>query len=528
MSVLTAKPSSEPGANFEYLSHRPVVIGGKGGAASKGASNGFVEYRFTHADILALPRVVGSKSAALAELLPAIQCLGRRPAGSFRNLSELYTSLVPPTAAGPSTQAIGVLRNFFLDVVDRRLQSLYRQYFAAHPPPARALHDQKVAALEAVRADAQDIVGSYDWHWLADWLELERIGETAGSCVRRLSNLAFDVNRVNFRFTYHCNIACRHCYNSSGPHLKAQRIRLEPMLAIVAQMPGVGIGHLNLTGGEPFLYPDHLTALIAAGRAAGLHGISINTNGYWAVNAEHARRTLERLSAAGFMQGPADHLQVSAGVYHQEFVEFACVLTLARSYHAMFGKPLVVDFERAPAGADVTERVRQEVRDAGLADRIDLHFRHVAPLGRGKELDGIAMRPIRTSCDSIDQIAFDPDGAVRPCCGLNNENHGVIVGKLKDHSLMDLVKHMQNDPILQFLAGNSMDKIFDYLDKPKNPNGYSATCHLCQDALGDLHDKEQLHGKLFSCQKFYPFWFRLPEQDGAIFFTTDGASRGFD
>jgi organic radical activating enzyme len=303
----------------------------------------------------------------------------------------LYASLDKST---PSNRAIFVLQRLFLQVVDRRLQSLYRQYFAVHAPPAPARHAQKIASLEAVRADAQNIVDSYDWSWLVDWLELERVGETAESTVSRLSNFAFPIGRVNFRFTYHCNITCRHCYNSSGPRLKAQRIALEPMLAMVAQMPSVGIRHLNLTGGEPFLYPQHLTALIAAGRAAKLRGISICTNGYWALNAERTDRMLERLSAAGFMQGPDDHLKVSSGVYHQEFVAFDRVLTLAQLYYAMFGKSLRVDFELAPGrGLEASEQVQRQVTDAGLAERIHFTFRHVAPLGRGKELAGSARVP---------------------------------------------------------------------------------------------------------------------------------------
>jgi len=378
-----------------------------------------------------------------------------------------------------------------------------------HPPPAHANHNDKIASLEPTHVEAQAIVDSCDWGWLTGWLQLKRFGEDAESCVRRLSNFAFRIRRVNFRFTYHCNIACRHCYNSSGPDLKAQRIPLDPMLAIVSQMPNVGIGHLNLTGGEPFLYPDHLTALIAAGRVAGLRGISIYTNGYWATTEEQAERILERLSTAGFMMGPEDYLKVSAGVYHQEFVAFDRVLTLARAYYTMFGQRLRVDFEKEPDSADIATRVRQLVHDAGLADQVDLFFRKVSPLGRGKDLDGIAIHSIDTPCNDIDQIVFDPDGSVRPCCGFNNENQGVIIGQLKTHPLKDLVKRMQNDPILQFLARNPMTSIFEYIAKPKNAKGYSGTCDLCQDALGSLTDKEPLQAELFDRQEFYPFWFTL-------------------
>ena len=528
MVISAAEPYAEPRANFAYLSHRPIVIGGECGPSGGRPRNGFDDYLLDRADIDNLSRIVGGNVAVRTELFPVIQCLSRRQAGSFRNVAELYAALGPRAASGPSTRAIRVLRNLFLDVADRRLQNLYRRYFAVRPPPPQARHDRKVASLEALHAEAQEIVSSYDWPWLADWLELDRIGENAASCLWRLSNLAFEVKRVNFRFTYHCNIACRHCYNNSGPHLKAQRIELEPMLGIIAQMPSLGIGHLNLTGGEPFLYPDHLTALIAAGRAAGLRGISIYTNGYWATTDEQANRTLERLAIAGFMRGNDDHLKVSAGIYHQEFIAFDHVLTLARRYHAMFDRPLRVDFEFAPGEGKTAELIRNQVSEAGLSDRIQLIFRGVSPAGRGKELPGITIRQIDEACNIINQIVFDPDGSARPCCGLNNENEGVIVGKLGTCTMMDLVKRMQNDPILQFLAENPMGAIFDYLDKPRDSDRYSDQCHLCQDAIGNLSDKETLQAKLFDHQKFYPFWFAHSSRGGAVPIAADSEAGGLD
>jgi len=510
MTTLTALTDLEQEAS--YLSHRPIVIDAEDCKTAVHRGNGFSSYRPGHADILSLPRLLGGRSTLLADFLPVLERLSRRSAGSFATISELYANLERPKLTGPDRRAKTILRDFFLHTVDRRLQKLYRSHIHANPPPTYTRHDQKIAALEAVRLDARRIVESYDWRWLADWLELGGIGETAASLLRHLSNLAFAVREVNFRFTYHCNISCRHCYNNSGPHLKALRIPLEPMLAIIGQMPAAGIAHLILTGGEPFLYPDHLTALISAGRAAGLHGISILTNGFWATNSERAKLTLERLAAAGFMEGRDDRLKVSAGVYHQEFIEFNRIATLADSYHAMFRRRLHVDFELKPNADETKKRVKDRAGEADLRDKIHLTFRHVAPLGRGKELKDIRTGSIDTACDSINKIVFDPDATARPCCGLNNENRGVVIGNLTKHTLMDLVKRMQNDPILQFLTENPMNRIFGHLDKQASPHGYSGRCHLCQDAIGDLGDKEGLQARTFDGQKFYPFWFVLAGQ----------------
>ena len=518
---MTAPPQLQVETTLGDVLTRRIASASSGGAAS---ADRFSQFRFDNADVGNLRRLVGGPSPVVADVFRVITAMGRRPAGAFANIGRLYAQL----GLKPGPRPTRLLRNLFIDGVNRRLQSeVYGPFLFAHRPPPNLPHDRKIALFEATREHAEAIVGSYDWDWLADWLQLERIGENVNSCLRRLSNFAFPIHRIDFRFTYHCNIACRHCYNNSGPRQKAQQIPLEPMLQIIAQMPDAGIGYLNLTGGEPFLYPDHLTKLIAAGRVAGLRGISIYSNAFWALDAERAKRTLERLSAAGFMQGPADHLKVSTGVYHQEFIAFSRILTLAPIYHAMFGKPLPVDCELPADGTDLTEQVRSQVRDARLADQIELIFRTITPLGRGKDLAGIATHSIDAPCNAINQIVFDPDGSVRPCCGQNNENEGVIIGRLTDE-LRFLVKRMQNDPVLQFLSRRPMNDIFDYLDREKDANGYSGVCHLCQDALGGLSDKQALQATLFDQQQFYPFWFTLPGHESLVPFQADEPPDGDD
>jgi pyruvate-formate lyase-activating enzyme len=439
--------------------------------------------------------------------LPTIGTLNRQPLEAFENFTSLHASCHPGNS-GPSPRAIKVLRDLLLESVDQRLQAIYLDHFRRHPPAPGATHEQKIAALEATRNDVQAVLNCYDWSWFEKWLELWRFGETAEISVRRLANFAFPIQMVNFRFTYHCNIACRHCYNNSGPHRKAERIPLETMLEIVAQMPETGIRRLNLSGGEPFLYQDDVLALVAAGRAAGLDVISIYTNGFWASTDERAARILERLEQRGFMRKSGDHIKVSGGVYHQEFIAFDRILILARNYYARFGQPLLVDIELPPGSSAMEEDIRHRITAAGLTDRVKLYIRrYVSPIGRAEGVQEIQNGVTDTPpCGTINQIAFDPDGSVRPCCGASNEHHGIIIGRSGEH-LKNLAKSMQNDPILQFIATRRMGEIFAYVPAAPKKDGYGGRCHLCLDALGRVTDKEPLQAALFGQQRFYPFWF---------------------
>jgi MoaA/NifB/PqqE/SkfB family radical SAM enzyme len=74
-----------------------------------------------------------------------------------------------------------------------------------------------------------------------------------------------------------CNLACKHCYSSSGPQASAI---LDPDL-LVRLMPHLadeGYETLSLSGGEPLLYPE-LPRVAEAARAAGMRVVAI-TNGF--------------------------------------------------------------------------------------------------------------------------------------------------------------------------------------------------------------------------------------------------------
>jgi pyruvate-formate lyase-activating enzyme len=484
------------------------------GSGGNPSPTSFQSYRCRADDIEQIFVRAAKPGVLAAEFMPMVELLSRRCAGDFADLVQLKKHAHGRGPEAPDATTIRAMRDLFLAIPNRRLQRLYRSHLSGSPLPSGMRHDERIAALGEVEERARRIVAALDWQWLADWLRLDLVDETAASCLSRLSNFAFPVKRVTFRFTYHCNISCRHCYNSSGPHAKAQRIERDAMRAIIAQMPGAGIAALNLTGGEPFLYPDDVMALIAAGRAARLDAISIYTNGFWAGTAEKADKMLARLAAAGFMQGSGDFIKVSTGAYHQEFVGFDRVGLLAQRYHRMFARKLVVDYELAPGEKGQSADIRMRLAAEGLDRFIAISFRETQPLGRARNLHGSKLTPVDVPCGMIEEIVFDPDGTARPCCGFNNENRGVAIGAAGVHLLRDLVKRMQNDPVLQFLAKNPMSAIFQHVDVERNAVGYAGPCSLCQHALGSMADKEPLQALLFDTQEFFPFWFSQPGNVG--------------
>ena len=81
---------------------------------------------------------------------------------------------------------------------------------------------------------------------------------------------------VQLHPTRRCNLACAHCYTSSGPG-ERDELRVEVLERAVADAASLGYRQLAISGGEPFLYRS-LPRLLAAGREAGLL-TSVTTNG---------------------------------------------------------------------------------------------------------------------------------------------------------------------------------------------------------------------------------------------------------
>lgn len=389
-----------------------------------------------------------------------------------------------------------------LQSVDAPLQTLYHQHLNDAPVMP---HWERVQSLEQVREQAFALVHAFDWAWLARWFGRDG-AEGEAWCLRRLSNLAFPCRYLNLRFTYHCNIRCRHCYNDSGPDRRRDRLDLQHMLSLVRDMPGAGIPGLNLTGGEPFLYPDDVLSLVREARRRGVTTIRIFTNGFWARSADAATQTLLQLQQAGFGASPTDLLKVSAGSFHREFLGDDLIARIADAHFAIFRRPIEADIEIDPSGDDRSKPVTYWTAAAGT--RAAVVIRDVSAVGRGLEVAGDGGDGGRTPCRLIDQLAVEPDGAVRPCCGLNAQNSGVRIANAQQQSLREMVKRMQNDPLLQVVATTPMREVFTLVGKTAPATG--RMCELCQAAVGDLTDREPVLASLQTHQRYYPFWFSDP------------------
>lgn len=73
-----------------------------------------------------------------------------------------------------------------------------------------------------------------------------------------------------------CNLACRHCYSSSGPDARGA-LPIDLLTRCIGDAHALGYRRLAVSGGEPLLYPQ-LEALLACARGFGM-AVTMTSNG---------------------------------------------------------------------------------------------------------------------------------------------------------------------------------------------------------------------------------------------------------
>ena len=145
-----------------------------------------------------------------------------------------------------------------------------------------------------------------------------------------------DVHRIGLVLTEQCNIACRHCWFSSGPG-RTSRMSLDDALGYISQAGEIStMEWISISGGEPFLFPEMLKEIISSAAKAGLHTECV-TNCFWAETETAAVKTLQTLKHAGL-----EVLNISADDFHQEHLPFEYVGNCYRASLRLGLKPVIM------------------------------------------------------------------------------------------------------------------------------------------------------------------------------------------
>ena len=95
---------------------------------------------------------------------------------------------------------------------------------------------------------------------------------------------------------------------------------------------------MHLTGGEAFLYWEHLEQILLEAQKQNLGKVDlIETNGFWAIDDMITRQRIKRLDELGM-----NRLKISVDPFHQEYVDISLVRRLGHISKEILGNERVL------------------------------------------------------------------------------------------------------------------------------------------------------------------------------------------
>jgi MoaA/NifB/PqqE/SkfB family radical SAM enzyme len=293
--------------------------------------------------------------------------------------------------------------------------------------------------------------------------------------------------------TYRCSAACRFCSYYCSPRgegLMPVEMALEAWTSLV-KLAGQS-AHIHITGGEPFLFFDHLVAMLSEARRQNLPPLNcLETNGAWAVSEVVIREKMRFLKEMGL-----EELNISFDPFHADFVSVDAILALRTIAREILGPDHVrIRWEKYLENPiPFSEYLKQDQKLLARMlkdDRCRFTGRaaeEIAPLAADKSIEQLANLNCRNAILGARGIHIDPFGNV--FCG---QCSGIIVGNLQTKSLEALWQEF-DPPNLQFWS-----RLFDFgptglleeaIRKGVQPRDrYASKCHLCSDIRRFFFDK---------------------------------------
>ena len=298
--------------------------------------------------------------------------------------------------------------------------------------------------------------------------------------------------------TYKCPAACRFCYYNCSPDkegLMPIQTALNAWQSLI-DLAGPS-AEIHITGGEPFLYFDHLVELLSEVRRHKLIGLdAIETNAFWAKDPDTVLKRMNILKNLGIRR-----LKISWDPFHAEYIDEKCVTLLAGTAKKVIGpENVLVRWDKYLGcridmkNLDLTQRCEM-YKQAALDFPVRFTGRSaykLADLFEPKTLEDVTAKNCSRAFLSPKGVHIDPYGNV--FSGLCS---GITIGNVNQASLKDIWKSFDpaNMPVVSNLVNGSFNELIEEAAELgfKSRTGYADKCHLCSDLRQFFFDKDRYY-----------------------------------
>jgi MoaA/NifB/PqqE/SkfB family radical SAM enzyme len=294
--------------------------------------------------------------------------------------------------------------------------------------------------------------------------------------------------------TYKCNCACEFCYYNCSPY-SGGLMTIDTALKAWQSLKSIAgqNAKIHITGGEAFLYWEHLEQLLKEAKLQKLGEIDmIETNGFWAVSNNLISDRIKRLDELGL-----NRLKISTDPFHQQFVDVEPIRRLADIASEILGSERVmVRWQRyldEPVQTKNSSSAEIESQYIKSLNEYPCRFTgraagRLASLTASKSIEQLSQADCSRDFLGAKGVHIDPFGNV-----FSGTCSGIILGNVNQTSLEDIWKRFHP------AQNNFINTLFNFgpagLLKSASAAGYKTQklytdkCHLCTDIRQFFFDK---------------------------------------
>ncbi|OHB84670.1 MAG: hypothetical protein A2Z38_07745 [Planctomycetes bacterium RBG_19FT_COMBO_48_8] len=284
--------------------------------------------------------------------------------------------------------------------------------------------------------------------------------------------------------TYKCNCACEFCYYNCSPD-KGGLMPIDTAISAWQSLKTLAGDNakIHITGGEPFLYWDHLQEILEQAQRQNLGKVDlVETNGFWATSEKIVTQRLKKLDELGMQR-----FKVSTDPFPQQYVDIEPVRRLAGMAADILGpERVLVRWQKyldnptdmkSLSPAELEQQYINAIKDypcrfTGRAGG------KLAGLVASKSIESLAAMKCKSAFLGAKGVHIDPFGNI-----FSGTCSGIIIGNVNKTPLEDIWK--QFDPRSGSLIGTLFNKgpygLLPEAEKQgyRRNEFYAGKCHLC-------------------------------------------------
>jgi len=299
---------------------------------------------------------------------------------------------------------------------------------------------------------------------------------------------------VGLLLTYKCSAKCEFCYyncSSEQNGLMPVDMTINAWMSL-KELAGEG-AKIHITGGEPFLYWEHLLEILREAKKQNLGPVDmIETNGFWTTDEKIVEDRLKALDELGMRR-----LKISCDPFHQEYVDIEPVRRLAKTAKKLLGDARVlVRWEKYLDKPVEMKNISAVERDKQYIEALkDYPCRFtgraagmIAELVASQTVEQMATRNCSNAFLDAKGVHIDPYGNI-----FSGTCSGIIVGNIAKRPLAEVWQNWQpsNDKVIETLFNLGPAGLLDEAIKAGYTQSklYAGKCHLCTSIRQFFFDK---------------------------------------